>query len=90
MRDRHHGCELGLHDEEDAERKPVNNGAATLLEDPRKALRPILDLLKRRAKFVEEFRPEPFPLPVVPSGRVEGVEFCLGPDAEGQQLLTDP
>ena len=48
------------------------------------------DSLKRRAKFVEEFRTEPCPLPVVPRGRVEGVEFCLGSNAEWQHLLTGP
>lgn len=90
MRDRHHGCKLWLDDKEDAEWKPMNDRAATFLEDPRKALRTVLDLLKRRAKFAEEFRPKPCPLPVVPGSRVEGVEFCLGPDAEAQHLLTGP
>ena len=56
MSDRHYGGELGLHDEEDAEWKAVNDGAATLLEYEGESLGPILDSPKRRAKLVEEFR----------------------------------
>jgi len=88
VRDGYNCCSLGLHDEEDAEWEPVNNGSATLSEDHRKALRSILDSLKRRAKFRETFRPEAFPFPVVPRGRVEYVELCLGPHMEARHLLA--
>ena len=88
MRDGHNSCTLGLHDEENAERKPVNDGAATLLDDQWKTSRPVLDPLKRRAKFVEKISPKPFPLPVVPRSRVKDVEFCLGSDTEERHLLA--
>jgi hypothetical protein len=88
--DRHHGGKIGLHDKEDAEWKAVNDGAATLLEDVGESLGPILDSPKRRAKLVEEFRTKPYAFSVVPGGRIEGVEFCLGPNAEWQHLLTGP
>lgn len=79
-------CGLGLHDEEDAEWKPVENRSPELMKDQRKALRTFLDSRKCRPKFSEKFHPEAGPLAVVPGGRFERVEFCLRPNLQPQHL----
>ena len=79
-------CELFLHDEEHAERKPVENGSPKLPKDERKAQGPFLDPRKRCAKFNEEVRPEALPFAVVPRCRFEGIEFCLRPNLQQRHL----
>lgn len=86
MRDGHNGCRFWLRYEEDAERKPVNDGPTTFLEDQRKPFRPVFDPHERGPQFIEEFCPEAFLFSVVPGGRVEGVKFSLRPDAEDRHL----
>ena len=77
---------LGLYDEEHAERKPVENRSPKFSKDEWKTRRSFLDPRKRGAKFNQEFRPEAFPLTVVPRGRFEDIEFCLRPNVQTRHL----
>lgn len=88
VRDGQNCCKLRLHDEEHAERKPVENSSPKLVEDDRKTQRLFLDPGKRCAKFSEEFRPEGLPFAVVPRCRFEGIEFCLRPNLQPRHLPT--
>jgi hypothetical protein len=88
MRDRENGGTLGLHDEEQAERKPVENGSPTLPKDDRKTRRSFLDPRERRTKFSEEFHPEAFPFTVVPRSRLESIKFSLRPNLQQRHLPT--
>ena len=88
VRDGQNCCDLGLQDEEHAERKPVENGSAKLPKDKRKPQRSFLDPCKGGAKFRKEFRPEALPLAVVPRCCFEGIEFCLRPNLEEKHLPT--
>ncbi len=81
-------CNLGLHEEEHAERKPVENGSPKLPKDDWKMGRPFFDPRKRCAKFTKEFRPEAVLLSVVPRCRFEGIEFCLGSNLQTRHLPT--
>ena len=88
VRDGQNCCDLGLHDEEHTERKPMENGSSKIPKDERKTQRSFLDPYKRGAKFREEFHPETIPLTVVPRCRFEGIEFCLRPNLEQKHLPT--
>ena len=88
MCDRQNRCDLGLHDEERAKWKPVENGSPKLLKDERKAQRPFFDPRKRCPKFNEEFRPEALPFALVPRCRCEGIELCFRPNFEQRHLPT--
>ena len=88
VRDGESCCDLGLPDEEHAERKPVDDRSPQVPKDERKTQRPFLDPRKRCAKFNQEFRPEALPLAFVPRCRFERVELCLRPNLQQRHLPT--
>jgi hypothetical protein len=66
MTDGEHNCSSGFHDEEHAERKPVENRAPKFLVDERKSLRTLANPRHRRLKLGDESQPEALALVLVP------------------------
>lgn len=88
VRDGEDHCALGLHDEEHAEGKSVENRAADFAKDDREPCWPLLDSRKCRPEFSEELRPEAGPFALIPRGRFKRVEFCLRPNDQTRHLQT--
>jgi hypothetical protein len=88
MRNRQDRREISLNDEKHAEWKPVEDGPPVLAKHPRKAQRAFFDSREGCAKFDEECRSEAVPLTVVPSRRLEEIEFRFRPNVQPKHLPT--
>ena len=88
VRDSQDRRDVVFEDEEDAERKPMQNRSAEFTKDPWKLQGPLFHTCEGRAKFTEEFKPKAGLFAFIPRAGLEHVEFCLSPNVEPGHLLA--